>query len=217
MKRDLVQAAKELFESGLVLPGEGNLSMRLPGEEAMIITPTGNRYAGLEPEDLVVMGFDGVVDKERSGVRLPSSEYRMHAALFRLRPRVEAVVHIHPPESTAHAVLGKEIPLIVEEMAAFLGGSVPCAPYRRTGTDDLVQAVLGALGSGNAVMLAHHGLLTCGRSLTLALDTLMVIEKLSGIHRRALSLTDSPCRNCRRPIVQYSRPCFGRDSPPSDG
>lgn len=189
MKRDLVRAAKELFDAGLVLPGEGNLSMRLPGEEAMIITPTGNRYRDLEPEDLAVIGFDGIVDVGRSGPRLPSSEYRIHAAVYRRRSRVEAVVHAHPPEAVAHAVLGWDIPVVAEEMAAFLGGPVPCAPYRRTGTEDLVEAVLGALGNGNAVLLANHGLLTCGRSLTDAEGVIMVVEKLAGIHRRVRSMS----------------------------
>lgn len=192
MKLDLVRASKELFEAGLVLPGEGNLSMRLPGEDAMIITPTSNRYRDLEPEDIAVVGFDGVVDEKRSGPRAPSSEFRMHAAVFRQRPRVEAVVHAHPPEAVAHAVLGIAIPMIVEETAILLGGPIPCAPYRRTGTQDLVESVLGAIGNGNAVLLGNHGLLTCGRSLTDALDAVMVVEKLAGIHRRAQGLTDQP-------------------------
>ncbi len=113
MKIGLVAAAQELFEAGLVLPGEGNLSVRIPGEAAMIITPTANRYRNLVPADLVVVSLDGAVDKARSGSRGPSSEYRMHAAMYRLRPRVHAVVHAHPPEAVAHAVLGKGIPMIV--------------------------------------------------------------------------------------------------------
>lgn len=190
MKKDLVRASVELFKAGLVLPGEGNLSMRLPGEDSMIITPTSNRYHDLEPEDIAVVGFDGVVDEKRSGPRAPSSEYRMHAAVYRQRPRVEAVVHAHPPEAVAHAVLGIAIPMIVEETATLLGGPVPCAPYRRTGTDDLVESVLGAIGDGNAVLLGNHGLLTCGRSLIDALDAVLVVEKLAGIHRRARGLAD---------------------------
>jgi len=190
MKSDLVRSAAGLFEASLVLPGEGNLSLRLPGEDAMILTPTMNRYADLGVEDLVVMSFDGEVDERRSGSRAPSSEYRLHAAIYRHRPRANAVVHAHPPEAAAHAVLGRPIPMIMEEMAALIGGAVPCAPYRRTGTDDLVEAVLANLGSGNAVMLAHHGLLTCGRSLGDAMDAMTVVEKLAGIHRRARSLAE---------------------------
>ena len=129
-------------------------------------------------------------DEGRSGSRAPSSEYRLHAAIYRHRPRANAVVHAHPPEAAAHAVLGRPILMIMEEMAALIGGAVPCAPYRRTGTDDLVEAVLANLGSGNAVMLAHHGLLTCGRNLSDAVDAINVVEKLAGIHRRARALSD---------------------------
>jgi L-fuculose-phosphate aldolase len=215
MKKDLVLAAKELFDAGLVLPGEGNVSMRLPGEDAMLITPTANRYSDLEPDDLVVAGFDGIVDERRSGQRPPSSEFRIHAAVFRQRPRVDAVVHVHPPEAVAHAVLGMPIPLIVEEMAVLLGGEIPCAPYRRTGTDQLVEAVLGSIGTGNAVMFANHGLLTCGRSLTDAVDTVYVVEKLAGVHRKAKSLADGELPRIpeseRRELVKIFRERFSTD------
>jgi L-fuculose-phosphate aldolase len=188
MKNALISAALELFDEGMVLPGEGNVSLRIPGVEAMIITPTANRYRGLKTEDLVVMGLDGTVDDACSGGRRPSSEWRLHAALYRQRERVRAVVHAHPVEATAHAVLGTGIPMITEETAALLGGPVPCAPYRRTGTDDLVDAMLGSIGGGNAVLLAHHGLLACGRTLTDAMDTLALAEKMAAIHRRAIVL-----------------------------
>ena len=187
LKDHLVDIARRLHSAGFVLPGEGNISVRLPSGD-FIITPTANRYTDLKSEDLVVAGPDGTVDPQRSGNRGPSSEIGIHAALLRQRPLAAAVVHVHPPETVAHAVMGREIPLIVEEMAILLGGPVPCAPYRRTGTEDLVQAVLGAIGSGNAVMLANHGLLTCGRSLEDAVDTALVVEKLAGIHRRACEL-----------------------------
>ena len=171
-----------------MLPLEGNLSIRIPDEDAMVITPTANRYRNLKAADMVVVGFDGNVDEARSGERGPSSEYRIHAALLSRRPRAGAVVHVHPPETTAHAVWGRKIPVIVEETAILLGGPVPCAPYRRTGTRELVEAIVEGLGDGNAVMLANHGLLTCGRTLGDAVDAAMVIEKLAGIHRRALEL-----------------------------
>lgn len=187
-KTEIVQAARALFDAGFVLPLEGNISLRIPGEEAMVITPTANRYLDLEPDDMVVVNFSGEVDEARSGSRGPSSEYRFHSALLKQRPRANAVVHVHPPETVAHAVWCREIPLIVEEMAVLLGGPVPCAPYKRTGTDDLVQAVLGQIGRGNALMIANHGLITCGRSLDETIDAAMVVEKLAGIHRRAVSL-----------------------------
>ncbi len=183
LKDELAAAAKALYENGLVLPGEGNLSLRIPGENAMVITPTMNRYSDLKSEDMAVVTFEGVFDEKRSGPRRPSSEFRMHAGVFSRRPRVMAVVHTHPPETVAHAVLEQKIPLIAEEAAAFLGGAVPCAPYRLTGTEELVQVVLEGLGRGNAVMLSHHGLLTCGRSLTDAVDAVYVVEKLAQIHR----------------------------------
>lgn len=188
LKEELADAARHLHEAGFVLPLEGNLSIRIPGEDAMVITPTANRYSGLAASDMAVVGFDGRIDEARSGERGPSSEYRIHAAILNRRPRAGAVVHVHPPETTAHAVWGREIPVIVEETAILLGGPVPCAPYRRTGTPELVEALVEGLGSGNAVMLANHGLLTCGRTLGNAVDAAMVIEKLAGIHRRALEL-----------------------------
>ena len=185
IKNDVVKAAKKLYNAKLVLPGEGNISVRIPGKEAMVITPTMNTYEDLQAEDLVVMSLDGHIDPQRSGSRKASTEYRMHAALLHKRPLAAAVVHAHPPETVTHAVLGINIPLIVEEMAILLGGPVPCTQYQCTGSDNLVAAALGSIGTGNAVMLANHGLLCCGRSLEAALDTVFVVEKLAGINRRA--------------------------------
>lgn len=191
IKAELVKAAKRLFRAGLVLPGEGNLSIRHPGGQAMIITPTENKYDDLEVDDLVVMDFDGHINKELSGRRKPSSEYRLHAGILLNRPRAGAVIHAHPPETVAHAVLGTHIPLIAEEMAILLGGEIPCAPYKRTGTENLVTTVLESIAKGNAVMLANHGLLACGHSITHTLETIFLVEKLAGIHRRAKNLGGS--------------------------
>ncbi len=189
MKEMLVNASKKIFNAGLVLPGEGNLSLRIPGEDTMLVTPTMNRYDDLDTDDIACVGFNGEMDRRRGGARLPSSEFRIHAAVFRNRPRAMAVVHAHPPQAVSFAAAGIGIPLVVEEMAILLGGEVPCAPYRRTGTDALAESLVSSLGGGNAVLMANHGFLSCGRSLSDAVDTLFVVEKLAGIYQRALLIS----------------------------
>ena len=204
MKEMLVAASKKIYNAALVLPGEGNLSLRIPGEETMLITPTMNRYDDLSSDDIACVGFDGTVDSRRGGTRLPSSEFRIHAAVFRQRPRAMAVVHAHPPQAVSFAAAGIGIPVIIEEMAIVLGGEIPCAPYRRTGTDSLAETVVSSLGSGNAVLLANHGFLSCGRTLVDAVDTLFVVEKLAGVYQRALLIgggTVPPVPSADRPVL----------------
>lgn len=185
IKNAVAEAARRIHHEGLVKAGEGNVSVRLEGTEEMLITPTRNKYVGLTAEEIVHIRFDG---EKLSDGRDASSEYRLHAAVYRARPRVGAVVHTHSPEASAHAVLHKPIPLIMEEMAHFMGYPIPCAAYARTGTDVLPVAAVQAMGKGNAVLLANHGILFCGRDLDYTVHIAEMAEKLALIHARSLML-----------------------------
>ncbi|MFZ5754512.1 MAG: class II aldolase/adducin family protein, partial [Bacillota bacterium] len=113
-KEELIHTGKELVDLGLVAATWGNISIRLPKNQGVLITPSGMDYYNINPEDLVVLDLQG---KVLEGERKPSSEKLLHLTIYRHRPDVQAVVHTHSPYATAYAVVRKPIPALVEDLA----------------------------------------------------------------------------------------------------
>lgn len=157
---EIVETCRRGWERGL-LPGmSGNLSVRLEGD-SLLITPSGRPKAGLRPEDLVEMDLEGNVI---AGQR-PSSEYRMHLEAYRLRPEIGAVVHAHPATATAMSLAGRELSVRGLPEMLMTVGRVPTVPYATPASRDLAAVVGPYLANHDAVVLAHHGVLTLGATL----------------------------------------------------
>ncbi len=163
VKQDVVRIAKQGFDQKMFAGTSGNLSAYLREEDLMLITPTSLRYEIMTADDVVSMKLDGTVLDSR---RKPSSEWRMHAAIYELFDGVDAVVHTHSPYATAFAVVNEPIPAILIEMIPFLGGDVPCAPYAAPGSHELGRVVVDSLRTGrNGCLMSNHGVVTVGKDL----------------------------------------------------
>ena len=106
----------------------------------------------------------------------------MHLAVYRGRPDVRAVVHAHPPVSTAFAVCrrGLETPYLSELVAGL--GEVPCTPvFAMLSTDEVPRSVEPYLPDHNALLLANHGALAWGGDLWEAFDRLETVEHTAKI------------------------------------
>lgn len=179
LMRELVDGARSIHGRGLVETGEGNLSIRVPGKDEMLITPTYNRYDAMTVNDVVHLAFDG---SQLGQGRRPSTEYRLHVAVYRSRPKAFCVVHTHSPYATMLAVARKDIPILLEEMVIFLGGPVGVSEFGPAHTDDIGDRALRALGSNNAALLANHGVLACGRTKEQAVKAAELVEKMARIY-----------------------------------
>jgi len=178
VRSSVVAGAKAVFRKHLVEAGEGNLSACIPGRKEFFITPTFNDYESLTGNDVVRMSFDG---RQLSSGREPSSEFRLHAAVYAKRPRASCVIHTHSPFASMLSVAHKPIPVILEEMLIFLGGSVPVSKYGQANTDALALAAVKALGRGNAILMANHGAMVCGRSMEHAVKMAELVEKMAKV------------------------------------
>jgi L-fuculose-phosphate aldolase len=105
----------------------------------------------------------------------------MHLACYRAFPEVGGVVHCHPLHGSMFAVARKPIPALIEEVIVYVGGDVPVAEYRTTGTDELADEVVSHLHHRGAVLMANHGMLCVGRSASDALHTALVVEHAAHI------------------------------------
>ena len=172
------RVGKLLYDRGYVAANDGNISVKV-AEDRLLITPSGVSKGRMTPEMLLVTDLDGTVVE---GDRHPSSEGKMHLEVYRGRPDVNAVVHAHPPVSTAFAVCrrGLETPYLSELVAGL--GQVPCTPsFAMLSTDEVPQSVRPYLADHNALLLANHGALAWGRDLWEAFDRLETVEHTAKI------------------------------------
>jgi L-fuculose-phosphate aldolase len=149
----------------------------------MLITPSAVPYEAMAPEQLIRMALDGTVVE---GDGRPSSEWRLHADIYRGRPEVGAVLHAHPEFCATLACLRREIPAVHYMVAVAGGTSIRCAPYATFGTAELAAGVLEALEDRTACLMANHGLVALGASPGEALDRAVEVEALAAVYWRAL-------------------------------
>ena len=172
------RVGKLLYDRGYVAANDGNISVRV-GEGRLLITPSGVSKGRMTPDMLLVTDLDGTVIE---GDRHPSSEGKMHLEIYQGRADVNAVVHAHPPVSTAFAVCrrGLETPYLSELVAGL--GQVPCTPsFAMLSTEEVPQSVRPYLADHNALLLANHGALAWGGDLWEAFDRLETVEHTAKI------------------------------------
>jgi L-fuculose-phosphate aldolase len=171
-RTDVVDAAREMLRLGLVTGTSGNVSAR--DGDAVWITPAASPYEQMTEDDLVPVGGDG---EPAEGDREPSSEWRVHVAIYAARTEVGAIVHTHSVHATAWSFSGEPLDTGTEELEASAGGAVLTAPFAPTGTDEIAAAAVEALGDRRAVLLGRHGVVGVGATAGEALATCLLVER----------------------------------------
>jgi L-fuculose-phosphate aldolase len=174
MREEIVGAARALDALGFMPGKSGNLSRRTPG--GFLITPSGLPYAEMKPDDVVEVAADGAV---LNGTRKPSSEWRLHAAVYAARPEAAALVHTHSPMATALSCAREGIPPFHYMIALAGGNDVRCAPYATFGTEALAANCVAALEGRRAALLANHGAVAIGATLAAARALAEEVENLA--------------------------------------
>ncbi len=173
-RNEVIAVAQALDAAGLVPNKSGNVSCRTA--EGFLITAAGVPYREMTAAQVVALTLDG--EPEPGNVR-PSSEWRMHLAIYAHRADVGAIVHTHSPRATALACAGRSIPPF-HYMIALAGGPVRCMPYATFGTAELADAAIRGLESRRATLLANHGVVAVGASLREAHSVALEVENLAG-------------------------------------
>jgi L-fuculose-phosphate aldolase len=174
LRSRVIETARSMLRLGLTVGTGGNVSVRCPGVNAFLITPSSLPYETLVPEDIVVVDLDDCTHKGR---HKPSIEFRLHRSVYLARPDVSAVVHAHPPIASALAVAHKPLPLIIDACTFAFKDEVKVAEYGKPGSLELAENTVKALGDNTAVLLANHGILCVGDSLKAALERCEVLDK----------------------------------------
>ncbi len=161
-----------MAEAGLATGSSGNVSLRVG--DHMLITASGIPYDRLEADQVIEIDMQG---KRLAGRGEPSSEWRMHAAIYSGRMDVHAIVHTHSPMGTAAAIALPTLPLLHDEGRILFGDAIPVSAHCLPGTWDLANAVAEAVGDGPAALVAKHGVVGVGATLETALETAIKIEE----------------------------------------
>lgn len=179
----VVEYGKKISAAGLCPGTSGNVSIYNAEKGLMAISPSGMDYFSTRPEDVAVTDLEAhVVD----GARRPSSEWGLHTAFYQRRPGVRAVVHTHSVYCTTFAVLGMPLKAVHYVIGDANACEVPCAPYRTFGTAELAEAAIETCGERNAVLLANHGIVTCGGSIQSAFSLAVNMEYLAQLQYQAM-------------------------------
>jgi L-fuculose-phosphate aldolase len=205
---DVVAVAQALAAAGLMPNKSGNVSVRSPAgfvitpagtpyadltAESLVELALDNGENGdtpvFPPTDTgtfrtLAAGKKGMspFSRGKKGVSpfsRPSSEWRMHAAIYRARDDVNAIVHTHSPHATALACAGLGIPPF-HYMIALAGGEVRCMPYATFGTAQLADHAVRGLQGRRATLLANHGVIAVGPTLQVARAVALEVENLAG-------------------------------------
>jgi len=177
-KSDIVKVGQLVWLKGYVASNDGNLSIRLT-EDKVLITPSGLSKGFLSQAELVLTDMKGGVI---SGVNRPTSELKMHLAIYRERPDVRAVVHAHPPVATGFAAAGVSLDQPVLPEVAIDLKKIPLAAYATPGTEELSRSVAGLITDCNAVLMANHGVVTVGPDIFTAYYRMEMVEHFARIN-----------------------------------
>lgn len=184
-KKELVEYGKKMSSEGLSSGTSGNLSIYLKEEGVVLITPSGIGYFDTTPEDIVAMDLEGNIIE---GSRKPSSEWHLHTLFYKNKPEARAVVHTHSKFCTTLATLRMPIKAVHYVIADAGTNEVPCAPYRRYGTEELAKVAVESANESNAVLLANHGIVVCGKNLKSAYGLAKGMEYVAEIQVTAMSV-----------------------------
>ena len=188
IREEIIRVGRLLHQKGYISASDGNISVRLD-DDRILTTPTGLSKGFLTKDQLVVINRKG---KKVSGSLNPSSEILMHLCVYEERKDVKAVVHAHPPISTAFSIAGVSLArCILPEVVCTLG-AIHTTDYATPGTQEVPEVIREFIKTHDALILDRHGTLTVGKEL---FEAYMKVEKVE--HTAAVTLAARQLGNIR--------------------
>ena len=205
IREQLVRFGASLFQRGYSVGSAGNISVRLP--DGFLMTPTNSSLGSLDAARISKLdaGWQHV------GGDKPSKEVFLHRAVLAARPEAGAVVHLHSTHATAIGCLaapGEDAPIppLTPYFVMRIGRRLPIVPYYRPGDGTMEPAVHAAALQARAMLLANHGPVVSGKTLT---DAVYAAEELEESARLALLLRGLPARTLTPTQVDDLLETFG--------
>jgi len=178
IKKMVADLHAELPRNDLVVWTAGNVSARVPGEDLLVIKPSGISYDEICADNMVVTDLDGHLVE---GEHKPSSDTAAHAYVYKHMPDVQGVVHTHSTYATAWAARAEAIPCVLTMIADEFGGEIPVGPFALIGDDSIGRGIVETLHGHRspAVLMRNHGVFTVGRSARDAVKAAVMCEDVA--------------------------------------
>ncbi len=184
IRKEICDVGHKLWMKGFVAANDGNISVKLNDNE-YLCTPTGVSKGSLTPDMIIKVDKNG---NKLEGKLNPSSEIKMHMRVYRERPDVNAVVHAHPPVSTAFTVADIDLDQYILPEAVLTIGDVPTCDYGTPSTMEIPDSLDPFIQNHDAFLLRNHGALTVGCDLTKAFFVMEEVEFNAVICKHAMEL-----------------------------
>jgi L-ribulose-5-phosphate 4-epimerase len=186
IREEILYWCRQSVRTGLNFNTQGNISIRLPEHNAIVITPSGVRYDVLRPDQMVVIGYDGVV---LEGDLFPSTETDVHLAHYRRRPDVNAIVHTESPYVNMFGAVGKTIDPVLLNMVLYAKGAVRVMPFEFSTNTDFGELSAALMGDDvNALVWGNHGMISVGDDVAGAFKVAVAVEANAQVLFGALQL-----------------------------
>ncbi|MER7667319.1 L-ribulose-5-phosphate 4-epimerase [Kitasatospora sp. NPDC096128] len=178
IRRQVSDLHGELVRYNLVVWTAGNVSARVPGEDLLVIKPSGVSYDDLSPGNMILCDLDGKVVE---GEHAPSSDTAAHAYVYRHLPEVGGVVHTHSTFASAWAARGEAVPCVLTAMADEFGAEIPVGPFALIGDDSIGRGIVDTLKGHRspAVLMQNHGVFTIGKDAKAAVKAAVMCEDVA--------------------------------------
>ena len=171
----LSKEVKKIIEYGKLCgeknytPGySGNISARY--KDGMLITTSGSSNGYLSDNEIVYTNFEG---KSLEEGKKPSSEKFLHIEIYKQRPDINYIIHVHAPYLSSFASSGRDLesPIMAENVFYF--GGIPLADYALPSTMQLVENTVKYFDKYDAVLMANHGFVVASKTIE---DAYMKLE-----------------------------------------
>jgi L-fuculose-phosphate aldolase len=206
VREEIIRVCLRMVELGINQGTAGNVSVR--DGSHFFVTPSGIAYDRMTPDQIAVMDYAG----RYWGPHPPTTEWRFHREIMRRRPDAGAVIHTHSIYSTAVACLRRDIPALHYYVAVGGGPTVRCATYATYGTQELAENAIEALAGRTACLLANHGMIVIGTTLSETLKRTFDLEVLARQYIYAaqlgepIILPDDEIERVRLKLYSYGSP-----------
>jgi L-fuculose-phosphate aldolase len=182
LRGEITRYSKRAYDRGLIRGTGGNLSIRIPTNEMVLVTPTDISLGEVKPEENILVNLEGAIIESPLGL-MPSKETSFHLRVYRMRRDVQAVVHLHPPYATAYADKGQPLPMVTVSARAKLQQvpNVGCAPPGSEELCELVSKGIESFPDARAFLMKEHGILTLGEDLRTAYYLAELVEETAQI------------------------------------
>jgi len=213
--RDLRDALAELGRdaagAGLVVGSGGNLSARRPGAGFCWVTASGAWLDRLGRADFVRVPITDTTTVAPARGGRPSSEVELHRYLYRVRPDVNAIAHLHPQAVILLDALGEHVRLVSTDHAYYLRKVVRVG-FHLPGTRALAAAAARAAADGaDCLVLAHHGCVVLADTVDLAHKRARYLEEAAQLTWRALALGRPDVPGCPPEFLRHIEGTAARD------